>query len=248
MKRLEGKVALISGAASGIGAASAIRFAEEGAGIVICDVDETKAGAVLETIRALGGKVLFCRLDVRDENQWAAAFMAALAQFGSVDIVMNSAGIAVAGDVETMSFDDWNKELSVNLHGTFLGMKQAFEHLREKGGSIINLSSIEGIVGHPGYVAYCAGKGAIRNLTKSAALHAGRKGYRIRVNSIHPGYITTPMVGNDPVELERLRRLHPIGFLGEAIDIANMALFLASDESRFATGAEFVIDGGFLAQ
>jgi NAD(P)-dependent dehydrogenase (short-subunit alcohol dehydrogenase family) len=147
-----------------------------------------------------------------------------------------------------MSFDDWNKELAVNLNGSFFGVKHAFKNLREKGGSIINLSSIEGIVGHPEYAAYCAGKGAIRNLTKSAALYAGRSGYKIRVNSIHPGYIVTPMVGNDPVELTRLAKLHPIGFLGEAIDIANMALFLASDESRFATGAEFVVDGGFLAQ
>lgn len=121
MKRLEGKVALISGAASGIGAASAIRFADEGAGIVICDIDETKAGSMLETIRASGGKVLFCRLDVRDESQWAAAFTAALTQFGSVDIVMNSAGIAVAGNVESMSFDEWNKELS----STFMGLSLA---------------------------------------------------------------------------------------------------------------------------
>lgn len=248
MKRLEGKVALISGASSGIGAASAIRFAEEGANVVICDIDAPRASSVCEMIRASGGEALFCHLDVRDEDQWAAAFAAAATQLGNVDIVMNSAGIALPGNVETMGFEDWKKELSVNLHGTFLGMKLAFQYLRGKGGSIINLSSIEGIVGHPEYAAYCAGKGAIRNLTKSAALHAGRQGYKIRVNSIHPGYIVTPMVGNDPVELERLRRLHPIGFLGEAIDIANMALFLASDESRFATGSEFVIDGGFLAQ
>jgi NAD(P)-dependent dehydrogenase (short-subunit alcohol dehydrogenase family) len=248
MKRLEGKVALISGASSGIGAASAIRFAEEGASIVVCDIDEDKAIAVIEAIHTTGGQAIWVRLDVRDEGQWIAAFQAAVARFGFVNVVMNSAGIAVPGNVETMSFDDWNKELSVNLHGTFLGIKTAFKHLKNNGGSIINLSSIEGNVGHPGYAAYCAGKGAIRNLTKSAALHAGSSGYKIRVNSIHPGYIVTPMVGNDPVELQRLATLHPIGFLGEAIDIANMALFLASDESRFATGAEFVVDGGFLAQ
>jgi NAD(P)-dependent dehydrogenase (short-subunit alcohol dehydrogenase family) len=248
MKRLEGKVALISGASSGIGAASAIRFADEGAKIIICDIDEAKASSVVEAIQATGGEAIFARLDVRDEGQWISAFQAGVSQFGFVNVVMNSAGIAVPGNVETMSFDNWNKELSVNLNGTFFGIKHAFKNLRDKGGSIINLSSIEGIVGHPEYAAYCAGKGAIRNLTKSAALHAGRSGYKIRVNSIHPGYIITPMVGNDRVELERLAKLHPIGFLGEAIDIANMALFLASDESRFATGAEFVVDGGFLAQ
>jgi len=248
MKRLEGKVALISGASSGIGAASAIRFAEEGAKIIICDIDEAKASSVVEAIQTAGGEAIFARLDVRDESQWISAFQAGVSQFGFVNVVMNSAGIAVPGNVETMSFDDWNKELSVNLNGTFFGIKHAFKNLRESGGSIINLSSIEGIVGHPEYAAYCAGKGAIRNLTKSTALHAGRSGYKIRVNSIHPGYIVTPMVGNDPIELARLAKLHPIGFLGEAIDIANMALFLASDESRFATGAEFVVDGGFLAQ
>ncbi len=248
MNRLEGKVALISGASSGIGAASAIRFAEEGAKIVICDIDEVKANSVVEGIQTAGGEAIFARLDVRDEGQWISAFQAGVLQFGFVNVVMNSAGIAIPGNVETMSFDDWNKELSVNLNGTFFGIKHAFKNLRESGGSIINLSSIEGIVGHPEYAAYCAGKGAIRNLTKSAALHAGRSGYKIRVNSIHPGYIVTPMVGNDPVELARLAKLHPIGFLGEAIDIANMALFLASDESRFATGAEFVVDGGFLTQ
>ncbi len=248
MNRLKGKVALISGAASGIGAASAIRFAEEGARVALCDVDGVRAGTVIEAIHATGGETLFIPLDVRDEEQWISAFEAAVAHFGVVDVVMNCAGIALAGNVETMRFEEWNKELSVNLHGTFFGIKHGFKHLRERGGSIINLSSIEGMVGHPEYAAYCAGKGAIRNLTKSAALHAGRSGYRIRVNSIHPGYIVTPMIGNDPVELERLAKLHPIGFLGEAVDIANMALFLASDESRFATGAEFVIDGGFIAQ
>ncbi|QJI41115.1 SDR family oxidoreductase [Pseudomonas sp. ADAK2] len=248
MKRLEGKVALISGASSGIGAASAMRFAEEGAKIVICDIDEAKASSVVQAIRAAGGEAIFTRLDVRDESQWISAFQAGVSKFGFVNVVMNSAGIAVPGNVETMSFDEWNKELSVNLNGTFFGIKHAFKNLRETGGSIINLSSIEGIVGNPEYAAYCAGKGAIRNLTKSAALHGGRSGYKIRVNSIHPGYIVTPMVGNDRVELARLAKLHPIGFLGEAIDIANMALFLASDESRFATGAEFVVDGGFLAQ
>ncbi|TCV62225.1 SDR family oxidoreductase [Pseudomonas fluorescens] len=248
MKRLNNKVALISGASSGIGAATAIRFAEEGAMVVICDIDEAKADSVLEAVRLKGSEAIFCRLDVRDERQWEAAFDSAISAFGFVNVVMNSAGIALPGNVETMSFEDWNKELSVNLNGTFFGIKHAFKHLQEKGGSIINLSSIEGIVGHPEFAAYSAGKGAVRNLTKSAALHAGRSGYKIRVNSIHPGYILTPMVGNDPAELERLAKLHPIGFLGEAIDIANMALFLASDESRFATGAEFVVDGGFLAQ
>ena len=138
MKRLEGKVALISGASSGIGAASAIRFAEEGAKIVICDIDEAKASSVVQAIQAAGGEAIFARLDVRDESQWTSAFQAGVSKFGFVNVVMNSAGIAVPGNVETMSFDDWNKELSVNLNGSFFGIKHAFKNLREKGGSIIH--------------------------------------------------------------------------------------------------------------
>lgn len=191
---------------------------------------------------------MFVRLDVRNESNWVELFEQSQARFGQVDVVMNSAGIAVPGNVEDMSFEDWKRELDVNLNGTFFGTKHGMKALKTRGGSIINLSSIEGIVGIDTYAAYSAGKAGVRNLTKSAALHAGRKGYKVRVNSIHPGYIKTPMVGDDPAELARLARLHPIGHLGEPMDIANMALFLASDESKFATGAEFVIDGGFLAQ
>ncbi|MBD2835563.1 SDR family oxidoreductase [Pseudomonas sp. JM0905a] len=246
--RLQAKVAVISGACSGIGEATAIRFAQEGARLVLGDIDEAKSEILLQKLAQFGCEALFVRLDVRKEDDWIDLFVKAKSRFGKVDVVMNNAGIAISGTVEDMSFDDWTKELSVNLNGVFLGTKHGMKALRAEGGSIINLSSIEGIVGHPGYAAYSAGKGAVRNLTKSAALHAGRSGYKVRVNSIHPGYIKTPMVGDDPEELAHLTKLHPIGFLGEPVDIANMALFLASDESKFATGAEFVIDGGFLAQ
>ncbi len=246
--RLSGKVAVISGGCSGIGKATAIRFAEEGARVVIGDIDDRNSASIIEQIYSLGSEAFFSKLDVTKEEDWANFFEYTVSTFGKVDVVVNSAGIAVEGNVEDVSFQDWYKELNVNMNGTFLGVKYAFKYLKGNGGSIINLSSIEGIVAHPGYAAYSAGKAAIRNLTKSAALHAGRSGYKIRVNSIHPGYIKTPMNGSDPIELERLAKLHPIGFLGEAVDIANMALFLASDESKFATGAEFVVDGGFLAQ
>lgn len=246
--RLTGKVAVISGACSGLGEASALRFAKEGAKIVLGDISDKRAQTLIDEIQGLGSEAIFVRLDVRDEANWITLFEEAQARFGKVDVVMNSAGIAVPGNVEEMSFEDWKRELDVNLNGTFLGTKHAMKALKSHGGSIINLSSIEGIVGIDTYVAYSAGKAGVRNLTKAAALHAGRQGYKVRVNSIHPGYIKTPMVGDDPTELARIAKLHPIGHLGEAIDIANMALFLASDESAFATGAEFVVDGGFLAQ
>ncbi|AZC24123.1 MULTISPECIES: SDR family oxidoreductase [Pseudomonas] len=246
--RLEGKVAVISGACSGLGRATALRFAQEGAKLVLGDINEQAASALIDEIVAAGSEAMFVRLDVRNESNWVELFEQSQARFGQVDVVMNSAGIAVPGNVEDMSFEDWKRELDVNLNGTFFGTKHGMKALKTRGGSIINLSSIEGIVGIDTYAAYSAGKAGVRNLTKSAALHAGRKGYKVRVNSIHPGYIKTPMVGDDPAELARLARLHPIGHLGEPMDIANMALFLASDESKFATGAEFVIDGGFLAQ
>lgn len=246
--RLAGKIAVISGACSGLGKATAIRFAQEGAKLVLGDINEQAAGSVIAEIVDAGSEAIFVRLDVRSEASWIDIFERAIDYFGHVNVVMNSAGIAVPGNVEEMSFEDWNRELDVNLHGTFLGIKHGMKALKSEGGSIINLSSIEGIVGIDTYAAYSAGKAGVRNLTKSAALHAGRSGYSVRVNSIHPGYIRTPMIGDDPEELARLAKLHPIGHIGEPIDIANMALFLASDESRFATGAEFVIDGGFLAQ
>lgn len=246
--RLAGKIAVISGACSGLGKATAIRFAQEGAKLVLGDINEQAAGSVIAEIVDAGSEAIFVRLDVRSEASWIDIFEKAIDYFGHVNVVMNSAGIAVPGNVEEMSFEDWKRELDVNLHGTFLGTKHGMKALKSEGGSIINLSSIEGIVGIDTYAAYSAGKAGVRNLTKSAALHAGRSGYKVRVNSIHPGYIRTPMIGDDPEELARLAKLHPIGHIGEPIDIANMALFLASDESRFATGAEFVIDGGFLAQ
>lgn len=246
--RLAGKVAVISGACSGLGKATSCRFAQEGARLVLGDINEQAAESVINEIVGAGSEAVFVHLDVRNEANWVNLFEQAISRFGKADIVVNSAGIAVPGNVEEMSFEDWSRELDVNLNGTFLGTKHGMKALKTNGGSIINLSSIEGIVGIDTYAAYSAGKAGVRNLTKSAALHAGRRGYKVRVNSIHPGYIRTPMVGDDPVELARLAKLHPIGHIGEPIDIANMALFLASDESRFATGAEFVIDGGFLAQ
>jgi NAD(P)-dependent dehydrogenase (short-subunit alcohol dehydrogenase family) len=248
MKRLEGKTALITGAGSGIGAACALRFFEEGAQVVLADINASAAEKGLSTIQSLGGTGIAVKLDVTQEREWIDAFKSATDGFGRVDILVNNAGIGIEGNVEEMSFADWSKELSVNLNGVFLGTKYGMKNMKSSGGSIINMSSIEGIVGIAEYAAYSAGKAGVRNLTKSAALFAGKRGYRIRVNSIHPGYIKTPMLGDNEEYFADLVKKHPIGFLGEAVDVANMALFLASNEARFCTGAEYVVDGGFLAQ
>ncbi|ANF95645.1 glucose 1-dehydrogenase [Paenibacillus bovis] len=246
MKRLEGKTALITGGASGIGLASGIRFAQEGANVVLTDITEARKEEIVSQVEAAGSKALFLKHDVTLEEDWQHVFEQAEETFGQVDIVMNNAGIGLQGNVEETSYSDWKKVIDVNLNGVFLGTKYGVIHMKEHGGSIINISSIEGLIGDPRIAAYNASKGGVRILTKSAALHAAP--YKIRVNSIHPGYINTPMIGEDPETLKYLISLHPMGHLGEAEDVANMALFLASDESKFSTGSEFVVDGGYTAQ
>ncbi|OWR31894.1 3-beta hydroxysteroid dehydrogenase [Saccharibacillus sp. O23] len=246
MNRLQGKTALITGGASGIGLASGIRFAQEGANVVLTDISDAHKNEALSQIEAAGGKAIFLRHDVTLEEDWQRVFREAEEAFGQVDVVLNNAGIGLRGNVEETSYDDWKKVIDVNLNGVFLGTKYGVIHLKKSGGSIINVSSIEGLIGDPGIAAYNASKGGVRILTKSAALHAAQ--YKIRVNSIHPGYIKTPMIGSDPEAMKYLTSLHPIGHLGEPEDVANMALFLASEESKFSTGSEFVVDGGYTAQ
>ena len=180
---------------------------------------------------------------------------AAVDAFGQLDIVVNNAGVALGANVEDTTLDDWRKLMSINLDGVFLGTKCAIAAMKDHGGSIINLSSIEGLIGDPNLAAYNASKGGVRIFTKSAALHCAKAGYKIRVNSVHPGYIWTPMVEGyvgasaDPEATKAaLAALHPLGHIGEPDDIAYGVLYLASDESKFVTGAELVIDGGYTAQ
>ncbi|OWA35909.1 3-beta hydroxysteroid dehydrogenase [Saccharibacillus sp. O16] len=246
MSRLQDKIALITGGASGIGLASGIRFAQEGASLILTDISDAKKDEALAQIEAAGGKGIFLKHDVTLEEDWQRVFQQAEETFGRVDIVLNNAGIGLRGNVEETSYEDWKKVIDVNLNGVFLGTKYGVIHMKKHGGSIINVSSIEGLIGDPGIAAYNASKGGVRILTKSAALHAAQ--YQIRVNSIHPGYIKTPMIGSDPEAMKYLTSLHPIGHLGEPEDVANMALFLASDESKFSTGSEFIVDGGYTAQ
>lgn len=254
MNRVAGKVALISGGASGLGKAQALLLAQQGAKVVVTDLNEGDGQAVAAEIVAAGGEAQFLRQDVRNESEWEAVMSATLGRFGRLDVVVNNAGIGVGGNAEDATLEQWRHLMSINLDAVFLGTKHAIRAMKGRGGSIINISSIEGLVGDPNLAAYNASKGGVRLLTKSAALHCAKAGYGIRVNSVHPGYILTPMVERamqgEHAELVRqhLVSLHPIGRLGAPLDIAWGVLYLASDESSFMTGSELVIDGGYTAQ
>lgn len=256
MKRVEGKTAIVTGGALGLGRAIALMLAREGANVVVTDVKEREGVAVAETILAEGGKAAFVRHDVAAEGEWRSVIAVALDRFGRLDILVNNAGVALSASVEDTSLEQWRWLQSINSEGVFIGTQQAIAAMKQTGGgSIINLSSIEGLIGDPNLAAYNASKGAVRIFTKSAALHCAKAGYGIRVNSVHPGYIWTPMVEaylaaqDDPEAAKAaIAALHPIGRLGEPDDIAHGVLYLASDESKFVTGAELVIDGGYTAQ
>ncbi|WEV72316.1 glucose 1-dehydrogenase [Bifidobacterium sp. ESL0790] len=244
--RLNGKVALISGGASGIGLAIAKRFASEGAKVALGDINAESGEKVAAEI---GDNAMFVTLDVTKEEMWEAAFKAVIEKFGKVNVVVNNAGIAIGNNIEDIPLEQWNKVVAINGTGMMLGTKHGIKNIKNYGGgSIINMSSIEGFIGEPFNLAYDFTKGGVRIMSKSAALYCAEKKYDIRVNTIHPGYIHTPMVDTHPglVKLEESKT--PMGHLGQAQDIANMALFLASDESSFATGSEFVVDGGYTAQ
>jgi 3(or 17)beta-hydroxysteroid dehydrogenase len=252
--RLENKVALITGAGSGLGAATARRFAEEGAQVYVTDINAEAAQSVVEEILSAGGSAIARTQDVTDEADWDVLMAEVIDASGQLDVLVNNAGIAITGTFENATLKDWRKTQAVNLDAVFLGCRAAVKVMKGSGGSIINISSIEGIVGEPHAAAYNASKGGVRIFTKSAALHCAAEDYGIRVNSVHPGFIVTPMVeqgvGNMPPEVqaemgERLMREIPLKAMGEPLDIANGCLFLASDESKYMTGSELVIDGGY---
>ena len=252
--RLQDKVALVTGAASGIGAAIARRFAAEGARVVLTDLDGEGAEREALDIQNAGGMAEGLRQDVTDEPGWEALVDDISARYGALHILVNNAGIVIPANVESTTLEDWRKVNAVNAEAVFMGCRAAVAVMKQCGGSIINISSIEGIVGEANAAAYNASKGAVRIFTKSAALHCAAQGYPIRVNSVHPGFILTPMVeqgiASVPEEMvaemqERLQRDIPMGAMGEPEDIANGCLFLASEESKYMTGSELVIDGGF---
>ncbi len=248
--RLEGKVALISGGARGMGAEEAKLFAREGAKVVIGDILEAEGKQTEAEVNEIGGECLFVRLDVTDEAQWEAAVAATVARFGKLDILVNNAGIFRGNKVEDTTVEEWDQVMDINAKGVFLGTKLAIPEMRKAGGgSIVNISSVAGLVGNPFISAYSASKGAVRLLTKSTAVQYAKEG--IRANSIHPGVIETPMtqdVVNEPDFKEFRLAANPISRLGQPADIAYGALYLASDEASFVTGSELVIDGGWTAQ
>jgi 3(or 17)beta-hydroxysteroid dehydrogenase len=257
MKRVEGKVALVTGAAGGLGSASARLLAREGARVVVTDRKEREAeGTALA--QSLGdGAGLFVPLDVTREADWEKAMERTLAHFGRLDVLLNNAGMGIPKDIESISLDEWRLVHAVNLDGVFLGCRYGIRAMRqcEAKGSIINVSSVAGLLGVPTIIAYGSAKGAVRMLTKSVAMHCAHKGYGIRCNSIHPTFIETDMVdalaksSGDPAKARAyMARSIPLGRLGEPDDFAYAVLYLASDESKLMTGSEFVLDGGATAQ
>ena len=249
--RLDGKVALISGGARGMGAAEARLFAREGARVVIGDLLEGEGRAVEAEIVAKGGAALFVPLDVTREADWERAVAATVERFGLLNVLVNNAGIGGAGRVEDTTVEAWDRVMDVNAKGVFLGTKAAIPAMRRAGGgSIVNISSQLGLVGMDNSSPqYQASKGAVRLLTKSTALQYAREG--IRVNSVHPGPIVTPMTEArraDPATYRLMVSRIPLGRYGEADEVAYGVLYLASDESSWVTGSELVIDGGWTAQ
>ena len=253
MRRLEGKTALVTGAASGIGLQTSIRLAEEGALVMMTDINLEEG---LQQAEKLGANAAFLKLDITEEEEWISVLGETVKRFGHLDILVNSAGMVLIADVEQITLEDWRKVHAVNLDGSFLGCKHGVRVMKEFGaGSIINLSSVSGIIGGFNLAAYNSSKGAVRMLTKSVALHCARAGYGIRCNSIHPTFIETPMLESmirDSPDPEKARqtlvRQVPLRRIGKPDDVANMIVYLASDESTFVTGTEMVIDGGVIAQ
>jgi 3(or 17)beta-hydroxysteroid dehydrogenase len=255
MGRVSGKVVLVTGAGLGLGRATSLLMASEGAKIAVTDIDEALAHRTAEEIEKAGGEALFHRHDVSNPDDWPLVMAAIEQRFGRLDVLVNNAGIAIAKTIEDTTLAEWRRTMAVNLDGVFFGCQEGIRLMKKSGGgSIINLSSIDGVIGEADLAAYCASKGGVRTLTKAVAVHCAEQRYGIRCNSIHPGYIWTPQTENylrdlGRLEEERAKALsrHPIGFLGEPNDIAYMVLYLASDESKFVTGSEMVVDGGYLA-
>ena len=243
----------MTGAASGIGLQTSIRLAEEGARVMMTDINLEKVRQQAEKIDA---NATFLKLDITEEEEWISVLDETVKRFDRLDILVNSAGMVLIADVEQITLEDWRKVHAVNLDGTFLGCKHGVRVMKEFGaGSIINLSSVSGMIGGFNLAAYNSSKGAVRMLTKSVALHCARAGYGIRCNSIHPTFIETPMLESmilDSPDPEKARqtlvRQVPLRRIGKPDDVANMIVYLASDESTFVTGTEMVIDGGVIAQ
>jgi NAD(P)-dependent dehydrogenase (short-subunit alcohol dehydrogenase family) len=248
--RLNGRVALVTGAASGIGEATAKRLASDGAAVLVTDVQDAAGTQVVKDIIDGGGRAAYHHLDVTSQPEWAAAVAAALEEFGRLDILVNNAGMGDLAAIEDTSLEEWNRTIGIDQTGVFLGMKTAAAALAASGhGSVINISSIFGTSGGFGTSpAYHAAKGAVRTLTKNVALHWADRG--VRVNSVHPGFIDTPILDQakgTPIE-QAMLDVTPMGRLGKPAEIAAGVAYLASDDASFITGLELYIDGGYTAR
>jgi len=254
MGRVSGKIALVTGGASvpGLGSGTAQRLAQEGAVVYVTDVDLAGAETVAAGIREAGGQAVALAHDVTSEKDWDRVIDAMIAGHGRIDVLVNNAGIAVLRMIDVLRTEEWLRQVNVNMTSVFYGTQRAVREMRRvgQGGSIINLSSIAGQVGVPGCSAYSASKGGVRMFTKCVALETARE--RIRVNSVHPGMIWTNMqklaLQDNREQYDIITKAIPAGYMGEPLDIANCILFLASDESRYITGAEMTVDGGLTAQ
>jgi 3(or 17)beta-hydroxysteroid dehydrogenase len=255
MPRMSGKIALITGAAAGLGKADALRLAEEGATVILTDIND-EGQALAETIsESTGQQTRFFHQDVSDENRWEEIMTAVVDEFGGLDVLVNNAGIAFIATPEDTTLEQFRLANSVMSEGVFLGCRTAIPAMKLRGGgSIINMSSVASHLGFPVYFAYTAAKGAVRSMTKSIAVHCQMNGYNIRCNSIHAGAIDTPMVRNtfaelgmDPPDPDKHDPANPVG-IGRAGDVANLVLYLASDESRFMNGAELMLDNALTIQ
>lgn len=250
MDRLQGRVALVTGAASGIGQAIATRLASEGAAVLVTDVQDDAGTVVAQGIVAAGARAAYVHLDVASETEWRSAVTAAVEMFGRLDILVNNAGMGDLATIEETSLEDWQRTIAIDQTGVFLGMKSAAEALAASGhGSVVNISSIFGSSGGFGTSpAYHAAKGAVRTLTKNTALHWVDRG--VRVNSVHPGFIDTPILASakgTPFE-QAMIDVTPMGRLGLPAEVAAGVAYLASDDASFVTGLELYIDGGYMAR
>lgn len=250
MGRLTNKVAVITGAAGGMGKADALLFVKEGAKVAITDLQEDKLKDVVAEIEALGGEAIGIKHNVASEEDWVRVVDETVKKFGKIDILVNNAGISNATPFMDMTVEGWEKTMSINVTSIFLGQKYVIPHMIEAGGgSIINISSIAGLTGGSGAGPYTASKGAVRMLTKATAVDFAK--HNIRCNSVHPGFIETPMTVDmfkDEKMAQWFQSMTPLPRLGKAEDIANGVLFLASDESSYITGVELPIDGGYYAK
>jgi 3(or 17)beta-hydroxysteroid dehydrogenase len=259
LNRIDKKVAMVTGGGSGIGRSTSVAFAAAGGKVAVTDIDLSAAEETVAMITKVGGEAIAIQQDVTDVDRWDLVIAQITKNYGGLHILVNNAGVSGAGlpPLEEATMESWRAVMDINLDSVFMGCQKAVLQMREEGGSIINLSSVFGLVGGAG-AAYNASKGAVRLLSKSVAVHCGNMGYNIRCNSVHPGFIWTPLVKNlvpfmeegnlteDGLK-EMLIERHPIGRLGEPEEVAKAILFLASDDSSFITGSELVIDGGYTA-